>query len=118
MEQKDVYPYLFEYELDDRIPAVCEIRLYHHNGTYILVASDVGVGGRVTNNVTHLATALVKRGVIWDIFIDHYPGDSELLEPEIFEVVTFAWLGQAAIEPRWSETTRTELEAIIGQKFL
>lgn len=118
MEQKDVYPYLFEYELDERAPAVCEMRLYKHNDKHILVASDVGVGSSVTNNVDRLATALAKRGVIWDIFIDHYPGDSQRGEPEIFEVVTFSWLKQAAIEPRWFETSRTELETIIGQKFL
>src|SRR5574341_2608883 len=102
-ERKIGIPYPFEYRAINGIDAICEIRVYEHEGKSVVVATDLDVGPSVTNNVERIATLLRGQGIIWDVFCEHCfdrPGD-DARGKETFDWVSFTWSGDTAHHPVW-----------------
>jgi hypothetical protein len=110
-------PYPVEYRAENGFQAVCEIRIYEHESKIIVVATDLGVGPSVTNNVERIATVLREQGITWDYFFEHYFDRPEVERPETFDFVEFTWRGNLAFQPKWKAGTREKLEQLIGQTF-
>jgi hypothetical protein len=116
-ERDEGVSYPLEYRAANGFHAICEIRLYHHEGKTIVVATDLDVGPSVTNNAEVIATLLRERGIDFDLFCEHYePGPDHDLE-EVFDWVTFTWQGTTAVHPEWQPGTRQQVETAIGRRF-
>ncbi len=118
-ERKIGVPYPFEYEAINGFDAICEIRVYEHQGKTVVVATDLDVGPSVTNNVERIASLLRQQGIEWDVFCEHYfdRADTDVRGKETFDWVTFTWSGEIAHHPQWRPGSREQLEAFIGGAF-
>jgi hypothetical protein len=116
-EREDGQPYPFEYRAINGFDAICELRLYRHQGKTIVVATDADVGPSVTNNVEVIATLLQQQGIAFDLFCEHYARDAIANFEETFDWVTFTWQGENAVHPDWRPGSREQLEAAIGRRF-
>ncbi len=112
-------PYPFEYEALNGLPAICEIRVYEHEGKTVIVATDLDVGPSVTNNVERIASLLRQQGIQWDVFCEHYfdRPETDARGSETFDWVTFTWSRGVAHHPVWRPGSREQLEAFIGRNF-
>ena len=110
-------PFPFEYKAPNGFPAGCEISLYEHEDTRIVVVADVGLGPSVTNFVETIATRLREQGIIWDVLCEYEPADPEINRDEMFSWVSFTWKGHSANSPQWKHATRQDVETLIGRPF-
>lgn len=99
----------------NRLEAECQIDVYKlASGRVVVVATDLGTGPSVTNNVEAIATELKRRGIHWDKFVEHYP-DSAMRQRASYDLIKFHWRGNNAVEHvAWQPLTDAEFEHLIG----